>query len=142
MPGLVWNKANPGGKVGSLGPNQSATLTATYIVTAADALAGNVHNSATAHGDLSVCLDSCDVVSPPAEVTVPVTTEPTEPTPPVNPVTPAAPAAPAPPVATSLPVTGSGPVAGNDPDMAILLLTTGALVLFAIAFDVRRRAMS
>src|SRR5690606_1216402 len=74
LAGLVWDEANPDGVIGTLGAGESATVTATYTVTAADVETGNVHNSAIATGETTFCLnDECTITSDPDVADVPVT---------------------------------------------------------------------
>lgn len=68
LPGLEWVT---GPNVGTLAPGESATGTATYVVTQADIDNGGVTNSATVTGNPPASYDGPPPVSPPGTITVP-----------------------------------------------------------------------
>ena len=79
--GLVWAAINPNGEVGDLAVGESKTAYATYMVTPADVVVGNVHNEAIATGEHCVpgegeTSDCEEITSPPDDEDVPVAQDP------------------------------------------------------------------
>src|SRR5690606_5096443 len=113
---------------GDLAPGESASVSATYVVTEVDVAAGKIYNVATATGQgpcpPDVAGESCPVTSPPDDATVttekPVTpeepTKPEEPDTPDEPNTPDEPDTPDEPTKPEEPTTPEKPVEPTTPD--------------------------